>query len=354
MIISAAPAPGRAMGIEDPIVRIEGLTKRFPRRTGWRALLRHPRTRELVTVLDSVTFEVRKGEFFGLLGPNGAGKTTLFKTLSTLVLPDAGTASIAGHEVRRDPAAVRRVMAPVVPEERSLKWRLSARQNLELYASLYGLRQRDRDRRVDELLDVVGLQDTGRKMVAEFSSGMRQRLLLARALIARPRVLLLDEPTRSLDPVAARRFRTFLRQEIVGQHGCTVLLATHNAEEALELCDRVGVLHQGRLLAQGPAATLARRCGEGRFRLLLRNPPTGLLLALDDRGVIADVAAAEAADDGWTQVELTIPLGHEGAGTLITQLTAAGVAVALLEPVRVGLADLIERIVEDGVGVSDA
>jgi ABC-2 type transport system ATP-binding protein len=345
-----APVPGAlrttATTVES-IVRIEGLHKRFPRRAGWRALLRHPRRREMVTVLDDVTVDIRQGEFFGLLGPNGAGKTTLFKTLSTLVWPDGGSAWIAGHEIRRDPAAVRRVLTPVVPEERSLNWRLSARQNLALFATLHGLSGAEAERRIAELLDAVELQDAGAKLVAEFSSGMRQRLLLARALLARPRVLLLDEPTRSLDPISARRFRAFLRDDIAGRHGCTVLLATHNAEEALELCDRVGVLHHGRLLAVGAPAELARRFGEDRYRLVLRDAPTGLLPALERKGDITKAVEQPPELPGWTTVELGIAGGPQGAADLLAGLTAAGASVALLERIRFTLADLIESIVKE-------
>src|SRR5690606_25256479 len=131
----------------------------------------------------------------------------------------------------------------------------------------HGLRGREAEARVGELLRVVALADTGEKMVGSFSSGMKQRLLIARALLSRPRILLLDEPTRSLDPLSARDFRAFLREEIAGQQGCSVILATHSAEEALNLCDRLAVLRKGELLAIGPAEELARRYGEERYRL---------------------------------------------------------------------------------------
>jgi ABC-2 type transport system ATP-binding protein len=341
------PAPSRvtAAAAPEPIVRVAGLRKSFPQRVGWRALLRHPRRREFVLVLDAVTVDVAQGEFFGLLGPNGAGKTTLFKILSTLITPDAGSAWIAGHEISQEPASVRRVLTPVVPEERSLNWRLSANQNLALFAALHGLGGAERDSRIAELLEAVELQDTGARLVAEFSSGMRQRLLLARALLSRPRVLLLDEPTRSLDPLSARRFRAFLREEIVGRHGCTVLLATHNAEEALDLCDRVGVLHRGRLLAVGAPASLARRYGEDRYRLVARAVPAALLAGLEQRGLVSRMVEEPVDADGWTAIELGISGGIEGAASLVSALHAAGAGVALLERSRLTLADLIERIV---------
>jgi ABC-2 type transport system ATP-binding protein len=352
-----APATVRAPGelpTAEPMVRIEALEKRFPVRTGWRALLRRPLHRELVTVLDAVSLEIQPGEFFGLLGPNGAGKSTLFRILSTLVVPDGGQAWIAGHEIRRQPAAVRRLLTPVVPEERSLNWRLSAHQNMTVYAALHGVHGAEADRRIQELLAVVDLSDTGAKMVAEFSSGMRQRLLLARALLARPRVLLLDEPTRSLDPISARQFRRFLREEIVGRQGCTVLLATHNAEEALDLCTRVGVLNRGRLLATGAPDQLARRYAEDRYQLRLRGTADHALDDLGKRGSVRHVQRLDIDSDGWTVVEVGIPGGAQEAAAVLAVLTAGGADVALFERVRFSLADLIENIVAGSAARGEA
>src|SRR5690606_16435818 len=134
-------------------------------------------------------------------------------------------------------------------------------------AALYGLGRAAERRRIDEVLETVELADAAERPAAHYSSGMRQRLLLARALIAQPQILLLDEPTRSLDPISAVRFRAFLRDEVVGRLGCTVLLATHSAEEAMGLCDRIAVLNHGRLLAIGPAAQLAERVAADRYRI---------------------------------------------------------------------------------------
>jgi ABC-2 type transport system ATP-binding protein len=348
--LARAPAQRHASRPE-AVVRVEGLVKRFPKRPGWRALLRHPLTREYATVLDAVTLEVAAGEFFGLLGPNGAGKTTLFKILSTLVEPDAGRAWVNGFEVRAEPAAVRLQLAPVVPEERSLNWRLTGRQNLAVYGALHGLHGAASRRRIAELLAVVELEPAADRMVAEYSSGMRQRLLLARALLARPRVLLLDEPTRSLDPVSARGFRAFLRDEVVGRQGCTVLLATHSPEEAFELCGRVGVLDRGRLLATGAPDALAHRYAGDRYRLTLRGAADGVLGALEAEGrlrLVVEGGGAAPEADGWRTREATVADGAAGAAAVVAALTTAGVEVALVERVRFTLADLIESIVGGG------
>lgn len=329
-----------------PLLEIRGISKRFPLRRGWMDTLRRPFAAEYVPVVSDVSCEVGAGEFFGLLGHNGAGKTTLFKMLATLVIPDTGTATIAGYDVVRDAAQVRRVLAPVIADERSLHWRLSARENLRLFATLQGLRGAAALRSADEMLEAVELTETGEKMAGRFSSGMKQRLLIARALLARPRVLLLDEPTRSLDPISARRFRNFLREEVSGRQGCTVLLATHNTEEALELCHRVGVLDHGELLAVGTARTLAAEIGEERYRLWTRTPDHPAFDVVVERRLARRVPLREPRiPDAWTAVDLDISGGPERAGEVLALLVGSGVPVSGFENVRLSLAELIERIV---------
>src|SRR5688572_8216025 len=239
---------------EAPLVRVTELWKSFPAARSLAEVLRQPFHAPSVPAVVDVSLEVHAGEFVGLLGPNGAGKTTLLKILATLIVPDRGTATVVGHDVVRDAASVRRVIAPVLANERSLYWRLTARENLELFASLLRLAPNETGARVSDALEVVGLTDTGRKMVGQFSAGMMQRLLVGRALLGHPRVLLLDEPTRSLDPTAAHAFRSFLREELGGRRRCAVLVATHRTEEAFELCDRVVVLNRGRVAASGRAS----------------------------------------------------------------------------------------------------
>src|SRR5205814_719789 len=218
------------------------LTKRFPVRRTWYEMLRHPSQSTFNTAVDNVSCDIFSGELFGLLGPNGAGKTTLFKMLTASTTPDAGNATILGYDACNEAAQVRRVVSCVYASERNLYWRLSARENLRFWASLNGLHASLARSRIDQVLELTGIADTGEKIVAMFSSGMRQRLLIARALLSKPRLLLLDEPTRSLDPISARSFRRLLRHITRETEGCTVMLATHSSEEAMELCDRVAIL----------------------------------------------------------------------------------------------------------------
>ena len=341
----AAPVLVSPRFARESVVRVEAIAKRFALRRSIREIVRHPRERRWQQSVRDVSFEVAQGEFFGLLGPNGAGKTTLFKMLATLVIPDAGTAVVAGHDVVRAPADVRRVLTPVIADERSLNWRLSAAENLRLFAALHGIGGRAAAARVAELLGVVGLDEAGGKMVGVFSSGMRQRLLVARALLARPRVLLLDEPTRSLDPIGARAFRQFLREDVVGRHGCTVLLATHTAEEALGLCDRVAVLDRGRLLAVGPARTLAEEVGDERYTVLTSTPDHPAFASLERRGSLRLLGRGASELAGWTTVELDVPGGASASATVTRALVEAGVVVSRVERTALPLADLLERVV---------
>jgi ABC-2 type transport system ATP-binding protein len=344
---AAGSAAGGARAHGDGVgITVSHVGKRYAVARSLGEALRAPLARRWVTSLDDVSFDVRPGEFFGLLGPNGAGKTTLFKMLSTLVLPDTGAASVGGHDVRHDGAAVRRLLAPVIADERSLQWRLSAYENLELFAGLHGLARREGASRAREVLHVVGLADTGSRQAGTFSSGMRQRLLVARALLCRPRVLLLDEPTRSLDPMAARELRAFLRDEISGRSGCTVLLATHTAEEVLELCHRVGVLHRGRLMAIGPVSTIAAAVAGQRVALWTTTPRHEAFAQLAARGLATQATASEGLREGeWRRVELEVAGGHAELAEVAGALALAGVAVSRFELVTLPLADLIERVV---------
>jgi ABC-2 type transport system ATP-binding protein len=208
-----------------------------------------------VTALDGIDLELEAGDIVALLGPNGAGKSTLLRILGTAILPDTGHASVAGHDVERSPAAARRSLGFLLADERSWYWRLTGRHNLEFFAALYGFRRPQAARRADELLTDFGLADDADRPFGDYSSGMRLRLSLARALLAEPPVLLLDEPTRSLDPIATKRFRD-LALRIAADRNAAMLIATHDLHEAAELASRVVVLDSGRIsrVAENPGS----------------------------------------------------------------------------------------------------
>jgi ABC-2 type transport system ATP-binding protein len=240
-----------------PAVLVERLVKRYPVFRGFRELVLRPFDRRTVTALDGLDLAVARGRVFCLLGPNGAGKTTLLKVLATLVLPDAGRALVEGHDVARDPVRVKAAVGFAVGDERSFYWRLTGRQNLEFFAALYGLRGAARDRRVSELLRLAGLEEAADLRFNGYSTGMRQMLSFARALLADAPILLVDEPTRSLDPQAADRVRSFLCGELVQRQGKTVLWATHDLGEAADCADDLAFISHGRIRLSGSAAALA-------------------------------------------------------------------------------------------------
>jgi len=204
--------------------------------------------------LDGVTFEVAHGEIFGLLGPNGAGKTTTIRVLATLLPADSGTARVAGFDVRRDAMAVRRVLG-YVPQQLSADGTLTGYENVWLFARLYDVPRHQRRERIHDALATMGLEDAADRLTSTYSGGMVRRLELAQALVNRPRVLILDEPTVGLDPVARSGVWervTSLRDQL----GMTVLLTTHYMEEADALCDRVALMHRGQVRALGTPAEL--------------------------------------------------------------------------------------------------
>jgi ABC-2 type transport system ATP-binding protein len=207
--------------------------------------------------LDEVSLRVVPGAILAVLGQNGAGKSTLLRILGTTVLADDGVASVAGVDVVADPLRARGRMGTVLGDERSFYWRLTGRHNLEFFAALQGLgRARARDR-ATELLERVGLTAAADRRFGEYSSGMKARLSFARALLTEPPVLLLDEPTRTLDPVVARDFRRLV-VERARTGGSAILFSTHDLHEASEIADQVVVLEQGRIAATTPRGLSAR------------------------------------------------------------------------------------------------
>jgi len=200
-----------------------------------------------VVAVEDVSFEIRQGELFGLLGPNGAGKTTSVKMLTTLLIPNGGSASILGMDVVKDANKLRAHIGFIFGGERGLYWRLSGLDNLRYFASLYYVDSQVAKKRIPELLELVGLNGRERERVEGYSRGMRQRLHIARALLHDPEVLFLDEPTMGLDPVGARELRTAVKN--LQSANKTILLTTHYMFEADALCQRIAVINKGKIVA---------------------------------------------------------------------------------------------------------
>jgi ABC-2 type transport system ATP-binding protein len=213
-----------------------------------------------VEAVRGVSFEVAQGELFGLLGPNGAGKTTTIKMLITLLIPTSGSARVLGFDVVKDAREVRKRIGYVFGGERGLYERLSAYDNLRFFAELYAVPPREQRRRIDELLELVGLKGREKERVEGYSRGMRQRLHIARGLLHDPPVVFLDEPTIGVDPVGARELRTTIAE--LTQAGKTVLLTTHYMFEADALCDRIAVINKGEIVASGTPRDLKQIVAE--------------------------------------------------------------------------------------------
>lgn len=221
---------------------------------------RRPAKSETLAV-DAIDLDLREGEIFGLLGPNGAGKTTTIRMLCTLLEPTSGRATVAGYDVVKEADKVRASIGVVLSGERAVYWKLTGRENLQYYAALYHIPPAAARKRIAEILAVVNLADRADEFVERYSSGMKQRLTLAKGLLNNPPVLLLDEPTIGLDPQSARNIREFILC-LNKEHGKTVILTTHYMEEADQLCDRVGIIDHGRIIALDSPKVLKSRIKE--------------------------------------------------------------------------------------------
>jgi ABC-2 type transport system ATP-binding protein len=209
-------------------------------------------------VVDGLDLRVEKGELFGFLGPNGAGKTTTIRILTTLTKPTSGNVFINGFDVARDPSSVKSQFG-IVQQHMSLNRDLSVRENLDFHARLHHLTPEVRQERIEELLQYVELTEHADQLIDQLSGGLKRRTMIARALLHRPRLLFLDEPTVGLDAQARRRVWDLIRK--MNLDGSTVFLTTHYIEEAEALCDRVGVIHHGSLIALGTPLQLRQRLG---------------------------------------------------------------------------------------------
>ena len=258
-------------------IETQSLTKRFSREAGWRSAFSRQLDRPAV---DAVDLQVQQGELFGLVGPNGAGKTTLVKLLSTLIVPTSGRANVSGYDLSQE-LAIKRAVGLVTSDERSFYWRLSGQQNLAFFAALHGLDWPAAEARSAEVLEQVGLGDQGTKPFQKYSTGMKQRLSIARALLVRPQILFLDEPTKGLDPAATRQLQT-----VVGRDAGSVLvvLQTNHIPGVSEVVKRfVGFQHtvadQGQQRTQDDCDA-ARLIGESHWRQLLWHELNCTILSL--------------------------------------------------------------------------
>jgi ABC-2 type transport system ATP-binding protein len=301
-----------------PAVRFQQVGKTY---TGPRGELR---------ALDGVTFDIEQGEFFGLLGPNGAGKTTLISILAGLTRASAGRVSVMGHDVWADYAAARKAIG-VVPQELVFDPFFSVRETLRIQSGYFGVH--DNDTWIDELLSELGLADKGESNMRQLSGGMKRRVLVAQALVHRPPVIVLDEPTAGVDVELRQTLWQFIAR--LNKQGHTVLLTTHYLEEAEALCGRIAMLKQGRVVALDRTANLLAGTASTMLRFKTDDPlPATVAAHARITGRIAQVSAHDAAE-----VEV-----------ILSQLRASGVRVEDLEIGRADLEDVFLEIMSGGDG----
>jgi ABC-2 type transport system ATP-binding protein len=309
-----APLPGLS---SSPVV-VDGVAKTY---TGG------------IEAVRGISFDVAGGEIFGLLGPNGAGKTTTFGVLTTTVRPTGGRAFVAGHDVVRSPLGVRRAIG-VAFQDSVLDNEFSGRENLRLHARLWKLGRRDAEHRINELLALMGLERRADDGVRTYSGGMRRRLELARALLARPAVLFLDEPTVGLDPAVRDEIWALIRR-LRRDEGVTVVLSTHYLEEAEDVCDRVAILNAGEIVAVGPPAELIENLGADSIDLHVAGDPAAAARALKAslqnaspplvRGDLVSVAVEAGAADLAGRVSALRANGFGIVGSAIRRTSLADV-----------------------------
>jgi ABC-2 type transport system ATP-binding protein len=310
-----------------------------------------------VVALAGVDLEVPPGEFFGLLGPNGAGKTTLIKILTTLLLPSAGTARVFGFDVERETKQIRRIMNMVAGGEQSGYGILTVREQLWMFTQFYGLAGAEGWRRVDELLDAVGLQEQRVQRVSTLSTGERQKMNLARGLLNDPWILFLDEPTLGLDVSAARALRELIVEWQRAVPGRTILFTTHYMAEADELCERIAIVDHGRILAIGTPAELKRRVQrESIFRLELNHLDGGAHALAGVPGVVSANAASDGTASADRQVVvMNLVLEEDGVlGQVVGELASMGSEILGLRKSEPTLEDVFVELVGRGFEESEA
>lgn len=342
------------------------LTKRFTKKKhkGIFSFLRRERKKEnqkseqskITVALDHVNIKVRSGELFGLLGPNGAGKTTLVKCLSTILIPDKGSAVVNGFDIRKQTSMVRASLGLVIGGERTLYWKLTAKDNLMYFASLYKMPRKQARERVTEILELMQLSDRADERLEDYSTGMRQKIAIARALLHDPPILLLDEPTLGLDPTFSRQIRNQIRHLSENQ-GKTILLATHYMEEADQLCDRVAIINDGKVVAVDNPNKLKAMVKEKELvEIACHNPPSDTetyLKALCPDVDIVTLIHGDEAKGSPSRIKIMGGNAEEYVSTVIdalreknVQINSLNIGVPTLEDVFIKLTGA--RLTEGG------
>ncbi len=315
-----------ALGLPDAAIEVQGLSKAY--RTGRRG--------ETKVALRDVDLTIPRGSLFGLLGPNGAGKSTLINILAGLVVKSAGRAAIWGYDCEGEPRQARAAIG-VVPQELNIDPFFTPTELLELQAGLYGVPARER--RTAEILAVMGLADKAKAYSRTLSGGMKRRLMVAKALVHRPPVLVLDEPTAGVDIELRQQLWAYVRE--LNANGTTVLLTTHYLEEAEELCDRIAIIDHGRVIASEPKTDLIKRLDSKVLTLDLTAP-------MDDLPVSLAALGGSRAEGG--QLVFTYRTSQHRVQDILDAVAAAGLAIADLRSDEPDLEDIFLQLTARGPG----
>ena len=243
-------------------IELINLSKKFAQIKGFSHAFLHPFQKpKFTSAVNSINLQIKNGELFGLVGPNGAGKTTLIKLLCCLLLPTSGTARVAGYDILKDEKKIKACIGLVSGEERNFYWRLTGRQNLAFFAALYNLSTQEVKRKIDTLNSLLKIDKELDNRFSGYSTGVKQRLAIARSLLHNPKILFMDEPTKSLDPTIAKDLRAFIKDKLVGEQKKTVIFTTHNLYEAADLTGRLAIMDKGRIKACGTIDDLRETIG---------------------------------------------------------------------------------------------
>ncbi len=292
----------------DVVLRCDRLTRRFGDRLA----------------VDGVSFEIARGETYGLLGPNGSGKTTTISMLAGILVPDSGTVQLAGKPLTPRSIDAKRAVG-LVPQEIALYQDLTAAENLRFFGRLQGLRGKNLQLRISSVLEVVGLADRADDRIDEFSGGMKRRVNIAAGMLHEPQLIVLDEPTVGVDPQSRNQILDSI--EVLGGEGVSVLYTTHYMEEAERLCDRVGILDGGRLIAEGTQAELVSRVGEHDL-VIVDTPSSGDEVLVAAIVAVVGVTGVESTTRG---LEVSTTDARSTLGPLVAALTACDAEIAGLQ-----------------------
>ncbi len=303
--------------MENYAIEVNQLKKDFKIKKKTRFWKKKSVKEEKFVAVDEISFNVQKGEIFGFLGPNGAGKTTTIKMISTLLIPTSGNIKVNGVDVVEKPNEVLKNLGTVLSGERSTYWKLTGRENLEYFAAMNGIKGKEAEEKINYLLNRFNLEKRADETVEKYSTGMKQRVALAKALIANPKILILDEPTSGLDPQSARNLRELILE--IKEEGRTILLTTHYMEEADQLSDRIAIIDHGKIIAMDTPENLKNDLEDTNAILLeLNNWNENILNEIKTMPKVKNVNSKFKEDIERWEVKVHMKNGTNGVNDLIS------------------------------------